>query len=227
MTRLLFLLICGLFSCQNSNNKQLEATNEIVTESSHSVPTEPGDDTINTDRIKHIRFLYNKYPIINLPFHYKTQTSLAVTNFDAKYGVDTLVFGDHAPCGIIGVMPDTSAFFGFFYLIAADDATPAIITFDKKGHLIEKKALTRSCWQGCESDCRSLIDIDLDYKITFRYEEYEFDFKEDYSYCAERPNEAKGYIEYSHISPDGKVIKDKIDSLSFEVLMKNPILHEE
>lgn len=223
MSKYLFILSFVLFACQDSNSKQPEAANRT----DHSESTEVENVPVNTSRLSHIRFLYNKYPTIDLPFHYKTQISKAVTEFEAEYGIDTLVFGDDAPCGIIGVTPDTSTFFGFFYLIAADDAAPAIITYDKKGQLIEKKALTRSCWQGCESDCRSLIDIDENYEIIFRYEEYEFDFKKDYSYCAEQPNNAVGYIEYSHISPAGKVIKDKVDSLTFEELMKNPILHDQ
>lgn len=130
------------------------------------------------------------------------------------------------PCNIIGVIPDTSKFFGFLYLAALDDATPSIVTYDKRGNLITRQQLTKSCYQGCESDCRSIITIDKNLKIKFRYEEYLFDSDDDVSNCSEFPDYASGYVEYSHIDRNGKVKKDKLDSLKYKELMKNPIVHK-
>ncbi|MBD3635994.1 MAG: hypothetical protein HUJ25_01530 [Crocinitomicaceae bacterium] len=223
MARLsIFLIVLTFIACQGS--EQVDSDNNTGPKESSDFLT--NNTPVDFERLKHIRYLYSKYPEIELPFHYKTQGSTAVTEFMAEYGTkDTLIFGDAVPCSIIGIRPDTSQFFGFFYLVAADDAAPSVVTYDKNGNLIENKILTRSCWQGCESDCRSIIDIDTDYNIVFRYEYFEFDFNPDDNDCQEMPFEANGYIEYSHLSSDGKIILDKVDSLLFEELMKDPILH--
>ena len=225
MTRLaLFIIVLTFIACQGPEENDINQNGGLEV----SPDSVSNNEQIDFERLEHIRHLYKKYPGIELPFHYVTQESKSVTELSAEYGTkDTLIFGDAVPCSIIGLIPDTSHYFGFFYLVAADDAAPSVVTYNKKGNLIENKILTRSCWQGCESDCRSIIDIDNNYNIIFRYEYFEFDFSPEDSDCPELPNKANGYIEYLHLSHEGKIILDKVDSLSVEQLMANPILHNE
>jgi|GEM_PF-2301855 len=177
----------------------------------------------NQKRLKYIRQLYSIYPAINLPFTYQTQESLAITDIDTEDEIDTLIFGDDYPVSIIGIVPDSTKYFCFFYLIPAEDALPTVVTFNKNGGLISRKRLTDSCWQGCESDCRSIVTINPDLSIIFSYEEYLFVCEEDT--FSNIPFEANGYIEYSKILETGECIVLKKIPKSTEELFQNPIIH--
>ncbi len=181
------------------------------------------EEKVNQKRLKHIRQLYSIYPAINLPFTYQTQESLAITDIDTEDEIDTLIFGDDYPVSIIGIVPDSTKYFCFFYLIPAEDALPTVVTFNKNGGLISRKRLTDSCWQGCESDCRSIVTINPDLSIIFSYEEYLFVCEEDT--FSNIPFEANGYIEYSKILETGECIVLKKIPKSTEELFQNPIIH--
>jgi hypothetical protein len=179
----------------------------------------------NQQRLTHIRRLYSLYPAIQLPFRYKTQTSVAVTGILAEEDLDTLVFGNDIPVSIIGIVPDTSNYFCFFYLIPADDALPAVVTFNKKGELISRKLLIESCWKGAESDCEAILSISSTLEIIHSYREYQYE-ADDEGYYSNTPHEASGYIETSKIAANGEWILIERVEQSQEELFKNPIIHE-
>ena len=214
---LIIVFLLAVFNCTANKPQHL----------SHVDPDSLSNKTevLPLTRLAHIRSLFNKYPAIELPFTYTSQSGISVTEFDAQNEIDTLVFGKDAPCGIIGIIPDSTNYFGFFYLAAYDDPTPSLVTYDKSGNLINQNNLSESCWQGCESDCNSFLEIDEKLNIQLRYEYYEFEFEDDDSFCAEYPNFASGYIRYSHIDSLGNLIYDKQETIPFEALMKNPIIH--
>lgn len=145
----------------------------------------------NQQRLTHIRKLYSQYPAIQLPFQY--QTSDTVTRILAENDLDTLVFGNTVPVFIIGIVPDTSNYFCFFYLIPADDALPAVVTFNKQGESISRKCLIESCWKGAESDCEAILSISPILEIIHSYREYEYD-ADDEGYYINTPYKASGYI---------------------------------
>ncbi len=211
-----YISICLFILCLYSFQKNL------LKKENETIETEKPQSE-NELRLAHIRYLYQQYPSINLPFNYLTQYSVSVTDIDAYGDLDALVFPD-LPCGIIGVNPDTSNYFGFFYLLPADNAIPALVTYDKSGKLINNELLATSCWQ-CESDCRSLVRIDENLNIEFRYEYFEFDFDFDKNFCGKYPILANGFIKYSSVDSEGKIVHNKTDSLSFKKLMENPIVH--
>ena len=132
------------------------------------------DDQTQTERLKHIRLLHKTYPPIQLPFQFNALSPLPITSFTANYGIDTLVFGAEAPCGIIGVVPDTSHYFGFFYLKASDAELPSFISYDKNGTLINNVLLFDACWQDCYSDCWTQLEIDTNLTIQLQFEKYEY-----------------------------------------------------
>ena len=126
------------------------------------------------------------------------------------------------------MISDTSNYFGILYFMHADDLLPILKTFDKKGKLITEEILATSCWQGCESDCRSFLEIDTQLNFKSRHEEYLFDFDfidEEISNCGDFPVKSFGYEKWYHINQNGKLILDKLDSLSHNELMRNPIIH--
>ncbi len=193
------------------------------TKKKESTVVEP---TLQERRLKHIRHLYKSYPIVTLPFEYSSHDHGSPSGLFANFGSDTLVFRDAAPCGIIGVLPDTSQFYAFFYLAALDSEAPSIITWDKQGKLIHQKVLVELCWHGCESDCNFFFKIDEKHQMTEKYAYYEYDYDFDKDYCAEMPYAASGYVNTSYLSPQGKVVQLKRDTISFEELMAEPIIHE-
>ena len=214
-------------NCFSQNNKGLTEHLILIEQQANSSSRETilseQVEKENQKRLKHIRQLYSTYPAINLPFTYQTQESLAVTDIYTEDEIDTLIFGDDFPVSIIGIVPDSSRYFCFFYLIPADDALPTVVTFNKNGGLISRKRLADSCWQGCESDCRSIVTINPDLSIIFSYEEYLFVCEEDT--FSNIPFEANGYIEYSKILETGECIVLKKIPKSTEELFKNPIIH--
>jgi len=188
-------------------------------------PAKKARVSVNESRLRHIRHLFSSYPHIVLPFVYKTQGSLLVTDISSDNDKDILIFGEDSPVFIIGTMSDTSNYFCFFYLLPADDAIPSVVIFDKSGQQIVQKQLAESCWQGCESDCISIVTIQPDLNIVFDYREFLFDFDDEKDYCEEMPYKARGYIEKSRISTNGKwELIEKI-ALKESELMKNPIVH--
>ncbi|MDH4474516.1 MAG: hypothetical protein QE487_18065 [Fluviicola sp.] len=177
----------------------------------------------NQQRLTHIRKLYSQYHAIQLPFHY--QTSDTVSYIPAEEPLDTLIFGEYIPVYVIGILPDTSNYYCFFYLIPADDALPAVATFNKKGELISRKLLIESCWKGAESDCESILRISPTLEINFSYREYQYD-ADDEGYYSNTPYEAAGYIETSKIASNGEWILIERIEQSQEELFKNPIIHD-
>ena len=177
----------------------------------------------NQQRLTHIRKLYSQYPAIQLPFQY--QTSDTVTRILAENDLDTLVFGNTVPVFIIGIVPDTSNYFCFFYLIPADDALPAVVTFNKQGESISRKCLIESCWKGAESDCEAILSISPTLEIIHSYREYEYD-ADDEGYYSNTPYKASGYIETSRIGVNGEWILIERIEQSQEALFKDPIIHE-
>lgn len=177
----------------------------------------------NQQRLSHIRKLYSQYPAIQLPFHY--QTSDTVSHIPAEEPIDTLVFGEYIPVYVIGILPDTSNYFCFFYLIPADDALPAVVTFNKKGELISRKLLIESCWKGAESDCEAILRISSTLEISHSYREYQYD-ADDEGYYSNTPYKASGYIETSKIAANGEWMLIERVEQSQEELFKNPIIHE-
>jgi len=206
-------------------NSDFQMVVELKLDSRYRFATTSPISKIGQQRLAHIRKLYSFYPSIQLPFQYKTQPSVAVTSIWAKEDLDTLVFGNDIPASIIGIVPDTSNYYCFFYLIPADDALPAVVTFNKKGELISRKCLTETCWQGAESDCESILTISPTLEISFSYREYQYD-SDDEGYYSNTPYEASGYVETSRIQTNGEWILIKRIEKSQEELFKDPIIHE-
>ena len=171
------------------------------------------DDQTQTERLKHIRLLNKTYPSIQLPFQFNALSPLPITSFTANYGIDTLVFGAEAPCGIIGVVPDTSLYFGFFYLKASDAELPSFISYDKTGELITNSLLFEDCWQDCPSDCHAQLKIDADLSIEFQFEEYQYEcefgiFEPEFDGTFPiKASKCMGYRKFSKIDSRGAVVE--------------------
>jgi len=224
MTNSLFLITLLLFLSSNGlSQNELGIAEHLISIEQLGKSSSRETTHLNQERLKHIRYLYSFYPAINLPFTYHTQKSLAVTDIYTENEIDTLIFGDDFPVPIIGIVPDSTNYFCFFYLYPGDDAIPTVVTFSKKGKLISRKRLADSCWQGCESDCRSIITVYPDLSSVFSYEEYLYVCEEDT--FSDVPYEATGYIEYSKIIETGEYIVLKKVPKSTEELFQNPVIH--
>lgn len=194
------------------------------------INTADTDVEIDQTRLDHIRLLHKTYPPIQLPFSFNRLTPLPITPFDANYGIDKLVFGDEAPCSIIGIIPDTSEYFGFFYLKASDSELPSFISYDKKGKLINNVLLFEACWQGCYSDCQAELEIDVDLTIQLQFVEFNYDcqygeFEPEFDgYFPIIASEIKGFRNYFKIEVNGEVILLKSETLNNEELGEQAII---
>lgn len=207
----------------STNSSGYQTVMELKLDSRFRFATTLPTPQINHQRLTHIRKLYSQYPAIQLPFHY--QTSDTVSHIPAEEPLDTLIFGEYIPVYVIGILPDTSNYFCFFYFIPADDALPAVATFNKKGELISRKCLIESCWKGAESDCEAILSISPKLEISFSYREYLYE-ADDEGYYSNTPYEASGYIETSKIAENGEWILIERVEQSQEELFKNPIIHD-
>lgn len=189
---------------------------------------EEPEEFINRERLKHIRKLYRSYPALQLPFFCSDTLYPEIIAYETNE-IDSLVFERYVGYVPIGTYPDTSSFFGFFYLTVGDDVIPTFISYDKEGRLIAKEYLATSCWKGCESDCRWSVKIDPAWQITFTYAFFEFecgDYTEPTNHI-DYPISAEGFIRKSTIEKKGTIQQISLDSLSQTELMKNPIVHKE
>lgn len=187
---------------------------------------------LNELRLKQIRLRFSEYPTLQLPFNYHVQkSSKSITDFHANQESDTLIFGNQNTISIIGTKRDTSNHFAFFYLVHGDDLIPAVVTFNKNGDLITREYIGQSCYQGCESDCRTNVAISKDFEIEIRFEEFQFemyyDENDDLISCSEYPIGAQGYLIKKQLTHQGKINVIKEYAISEEVLMRNPIIHKE
>lgn len=218
-----------LVSIENSNKNQrildsLHKENEILhllMRDYSSQVEKLNIQNTNLKRLERIRHLYSQNSPLALPYSYHVQGGSP--NGIPLYDIDTVIINNYTPTSLLGMLPDTANYFCLFYFIHADDVLPAILTYDKTGILISQKILAKSCWQGCESDCKSIIKINLDLSIEFDYDEYLYQC--DDQNFSNIPYEALGYVEYSKIANNGELIFLKKIDKSKEELSKNPIIH--
>lgn len=175
-----------------------------------------------------IRKYYNKAKILEFPFIFKSYGSdFDYSNsVDYELGKDTL-FGESFSGLILGVLPDTSSYFGFILGYAGDEIQPVYIAFDKAGKKIESKSLINSCWHGCLSDCDFSLTIfqDLSTSMTYRKFFFEGDVQNPDQDCAEYPDKASGYVQKSKIGVDGRLSEVSKVDIHSDTLLLNPILH--
>lgn len=217
----IFFLV--LFSCSEEPNLSKSAR-LVVQETEHGTKQARVPDT--NKKLQAIRERYSKYFKIKLPFECASSTIETIRTISTDETADALLFGEDRPGMFIGALPDTTNYFGFLYVVPADEQLLSLITFNKKGELLEQCYLVESCWHGCESDCRYWFNMDRQLKMQFRYEEFLFDFEEDYSYCAELPESASGYVRYMHLNKEGRLVETRKDALQERELLLNPMIHK-
>lgn len=124
------------FSCKNSNveNQQLYQSNNTT-----------------------FRHYLKKFKPVELPFTYTDNYAGKSVDMDQLFSLDnksndTLFlksdYLEEIKC--LGMLPDTSEFFALIYLYPAEDYYPQIVTYDKKGTIIDEASLLAV---GCGSDC--------------------------------------------------------------------------
>lgn len=94
---------------------------------------------------------------------------------------DTFLFGKEAGLlTLMGVVPDTSKFFTFLFYYPADDLAPYLITFDKKGNLIDNHMTGYNCGAGCGFYCNgSVFILNKDLSFLSRQVTYEGECEDD------------------------------------------------
>lgn len=88
---------------------------------------------------------------------------------------DALLFGKEAGLlKLMGVVPDTSKFFTFLFYYPGDDLRPYMITFDKKGKLIEEHGTGYNCGADCGFYCiEGVFTLNKDLSFVSRHVSYQ------------------------------------------------------
>lgn len=88
---------------------------------------------------------------------------------------DTFLFGKEAGLlTLMGVVPDTSKFFTFLFYYPGDDIRPYMITFDKKGKLIEEHGTGYNCGADCGFYCiEGIFMLNKDLSFLSRHVSYQ------------------------------------------------------
>jgi hypothetical protein len=216
-----------LISCNPKKSKEPEMEDVWEARGGYVMPppsSENEDNSIEAQRLRHIRKVFGKYPKMKLPYHRVTEEQDKIKHPESNLEEDTLVFGaDYSTVSIVGTAPDTSNYFGFFYLIHADEPSLSFAAIDKSGHIIERKFLITGNYKGGESDNRSFIDISKDLTIIFDYSEFDYDYESEDNWHI--PIAARGHVLTSKITASGKVKEIKRVEKDPAVLLKDPIVH--
>jgi hypothetical protein len=227
MSRIMLAIVCCALVSGACKQSPKHREPQVFSEerAMQPVPAPEPDNSIEAQRLIHIRKLFRSSPIMKFPFHRKTQGSQELEHFSVVKDRDTLLFDpNHMAASIIGTLPDTSRYFGVFYLSEADDLLLTFLAVDKSGRIIEREILVESCWQGGESDCISLTDITADLTIRFDYSEFLFPEDGEDSYGSV-PDKASGYVTTSKITPSGKIKLVKRTEKDPAELLEHPMVH--
>jgi hypothetical protein len=150
MRPLIVLLICGFLSCCSSKIANIDSS-----------------------KCDNLRILVKKVGFQSLPYKH----DLSKDSDFYKYRInpksnDTLFFSEGNGL-LIGVLPDTTSYFGILYYKIGDALCPSLRTFDKNGKLISDRSISFGICAGCDCECDSCSDSititkDLDIKM-FNY----------------------------------------------------------
>src|SRR5262249_3560702 len=120
----LFIFSCGTKTQPTLNNKKPEIDKSI-----------------------YFHQMISRMNTVALPYKHNLSKDKEITG-SFKYdisGYDTL-FLYSTEQQVIGMLPDTSHFFGILYFVAGDDLIPSLVTFDHKGNRIDNQMIaTLSC----------------------------------------------------------------------------------
>lgn len=157
MHKILFanFMMALFFSCQYKNNDHTQQTTDPESEKFVS-------QTNQFSKANYLRIFVKKIGFVKLPYSY----SLDLNDDDFKYlsdagSNDTIFFPEER--SIIGVLPDTSTYFGILYYEIGDDLYPKLIIFDKGGNKIDEALITNSTCPGWDcyfETCTDLATID-------------------------------------------------------------------
>ena len=163
-------------------------------------------------RVIYIRELVNRIDRITLPYkHNLVSDSEKTCSYTYnEHGYDTL-FLKPEQAQIIGLLPDTSKFFGILYFYPGDDMVPCLVTFSKTGIQIDDQSLTNSTCAGggCDIDscnAETFIDKSLEISMWQRTVITECDDK------GEKKKNAASLIyiqQKGHINEEGKIMLNK------------------
>jgi len=131
------------------------------------------------NRVEYIRNLSDSLGFIELPFSYDIMKDYDKEYFKIlKNSNDTLIF----PWGygrMIGILPDTSDYYGFLYLDMGEYQYPSLRIFNKTGTLIEEKNICIGYGNGSEAGgkmeydtCYDRVTINKDLSLLMEYKLY-------------------------------------------------------
>jgi hypothetical protein len=115
------------------------------------------DKLDTTDRSATFQAFLKKFKTVELPFIFRYGNFEDSLEFDKMPAIDpnsndTLYVkeNDLNEIKCYGMLKDTSTFFSLIYFYPADNFYPVLVTYDKKGNLIDKVGLIV---HGCGGDC--------------------------------------------------------------------------
>ncbi len=125
-----------------------------------------------------VRGYYNKAEKLKLPLVWENTSNELPVNEHRIFRLkeeDTLLFGKGVrELTLLGIVPDTSKFFTFLFHYPGDNLRPYMITFDKKGKLIEEHMTGYNCGVDCGFYCiKGVFTLNKDLSFTSRHVSYQ------------------------------------------------------
>lgn len=179
----------------------------IACQQQKEIPRKP------SDRETAFNTFLKRQRIVDLPLYINTESvSEEGTTSTLESNSDTLFFGSDLYTGsrVFGLYRDTSRFYLFIILQAAEDYIPSIITFDKRGNKISSTSLLVSgCGGGCGYSCSANAKIDSELKFWAGDSVLSFECD---SLGKEVPGTREHYVEYitGYVDPKGKIYQTAV-----------------
>lgn len=131
-----------------------------------------------------VRGYYNKVEKLQLPLVWENTGNEFPVSESKILQIEeenAFLFGKEAGLlKLMGVVADTSKFFTFLFYYPADDFAPYLITFDKKGNLIDNHMTGYNCGAGCGFYCNgSVFILNKDLSFLSRQVTYEGECEDD------------------------------------------------
>ena len=185
-----FLLFLLLISCERNSNKivtqsETLSTQNVKKELPSGIENEKTTKLVDNQlRHQELLKLLNRIGFIELPYiaNYPTN-SLKKNVFNCSQEKISLLkdfYGNHIE--MIGFIPDTTNFYAILYITLETTQVPNLITFDKQGTLIDRKAITEeNSWLfpgyiiKCEEYTRIEKDLTLNYFFMMIHDYESFD----------------------------------------------------
>jgi hypothetical protein len=166
MKRLIILLVGFSFFCCTDSKKVADKVGGLnFTDTKHKV-----------NKLERLKVWTDSTHILELPFRANFDTTAAGTFRVKFWEADSIFSSDFRNAGgdvyLMGLLSDTTNFYGFTFVSVAAAGNPGLITFDKNGNRIDLRLLTKENCYIIVGDillCKEYTTINKDWSLDYYF----------------------------------------------------------